>query len=513
MTSPRAIIVGAGIAGLAAAIDLAVANFNVTVVERAATPGGKMREVHAGDAAIDGGPTVLTLASIFETLFASAGARLNDYVKLEPLQILARHAWPDGSILDLFADRERSAEAISKFSNAREADGFLSFCKRAEGTFKTLDASFIRSPHPTPVSLAMQSGISGLGDLWRISPFTTLWSALGNSFRDPRLRQLFGRYATYCGSSPFESPATLMLVADVEQQGVWIVRGGMQRLAEGLAELATSLGVTVQYGTHVAEIDTAASGVRGVALASGERLAADYIVVNADPSAMRAGLFGQNARHAVPIASSAVRSLSAVTVAMAAKTSGFPLHRHNVFFSSDYKREFDEIFNARRLPSEPTVYVCASDRCDIYDPEFKDRERLLCLVNAPATGDQHTFDSGEIQQCLERMFSQLHRCGLDVEQASEPKIITTPVDFDRLFPATGGALYGQASHGWTASFNRPHARTKVRNLYLAGGATHPGPGVPMAALSGRFAAQAVMEDHNSRRRSIAMATLGGTSMH
>lgn len=513
MTRPRAIVVGAGIAGLTAAIDLAVANFNVTVLDRAATPGGKMREVRVSDTAIDCGPTVLTMVSIFEELFTSAGARLHDYVTLDPLQILARHAWADGSILDLFADRERSAQAIAKFSSAREADGFLSFCKRAEGTFKTLDASFIRSAHPTPVSLAMKSGISGLGDLWRISPFTTLWSALGNSFRDPRLRQLFGRYATYCGSSPFESPATLMLVADVEQQGVWIVRGGMQRLAEGLAALATSLGVTFHYGTHVAEIDAAASSLRGVLLASGERLAADYIVVNADPAAMSAGLFGQNARHAVPIASSAVRSLSAVTVAMAAKTSGFPLHRHNVFFSSDYKREFDEIFNMRELPSEPTVYVCASDRGDIYDPGFGDRERLLCLVNAPATGDTHSFGSGEIQQCLERMFSQLHRCGLDVEHASEPKAVTTPADFDRLFPATGGALYGQASHGWTASFNRPHARTKVRNLYLAGGATHPGPGVPMAALSGRFAAQAVMEDHNSQRLSIATATRGGTSMH
>ncbi|NOT69934.1 MAG: phytoene desaturase [Hyphomicrobium sp.] len=511
MTKAHAVVVGAGIAGLTAAIDLAVAGFDVTVVERAPSPGGKMRQVQAGGAVIDAGPTVLTMARVFEELFASAGAKLSDYVSLEPLQILARHAWTDGSILDLFADRERSASAIAKFSDAREADGFLKFCKRAEGIFKTLEDSFIRSESPTPVSLALQSGITGLGDLWRISPFTTLWSALGNSFRDPRLRQLFGRYATYCGSSPFEAPATLMLVADVERQGVWTVNGGMQRLAAALAALATDRGVVFRYDSDVTGVVVTPSGVQGVTLTGGETVPASFVVLNADPEAVAGGHFGRDAKGAVSVAANAVRSLSAITVALTAKTKGFPLHRHNVFFSSDYKREFDDIFKARRLPTDPTIYICASDRHDWYDAAFEDRERLLCLINAPAIGDTYSFGSGEIQQCLDRMFAQLKRYGLDVDTTSEEKIITTPNGFNHLFPATGGALYGQASHGWTASFNRPHARTKIPHLYLAGGATHPGPGVPMAALSGRFAARAATADRDSQRRLIGMATPGGTS--
>lgn len=512
MTGNRAVVVGAGMAGLTAAIDLAVANFKVTVIERAAAPGGKMREVRLGDAGIDSGPTVLTMKHVFEEIFADAGAQLSDYVTLEPLQILARHAWPDGSLLDLFADRERSAHAISKFANAREAEGFLAFCKRAESTFNTLEASFIRTDNPTPLSLALNSGIRGLGDLWRISPFTTLWSALGTTFRDPRLRQLFGRYATYCGSSPFEAPATLMLVADVERQGVWTVNGGMQRLAEGLAALAQSLGVTFLYDSDVTGVRTSSSGVSGVALAGGDFIPADCVVLNADPAAVATGRFGRDISSTVSIAGSSIRSLSAVTVALKARTKNFPLHRHNAFFSSDYKSEFDDIFVRRRLPAEPTVYVCASDRHDHFDATFEARERLLCLVNAPATGDTHCVTESEMQRCLDGLFEQLRRCGLEVDHGSEAKIITTPNDFDRMFPATGGALYGQASHGWTASFNRPAARTKIPNLYLAGGATHPGPGVPMAALSGRFAARAAIAARYSQRTSVTTAMPGGTSM-
>ncbi|MEQ1716058.1 MAG: 1-hydroxycarotenoid 3,4-desaturase CrtD, partial [Hyphomicrobium sp.] len=439
------------------------------------------------------------------------GAALSEHVTLEPLQILARHAWSDGAILDLFSDTERSAAAIAKFAGAREAEGFRAFSKRAHATFKTLEHSFIHAERPTPVSLALASGIGGLGDLWRISPFTTLWRALGDHFQDPRLRQLFGRYATYCGSSPFEAPATLMLVADVERQGVWTVEGGMQRLADALVALARSRGAAFRFSTEVAEITARQHGGASVRLTSGDRLDADAVILNADPAAAQAGTFGRDAANAVAGAAQQVRSLSAVTFAVTATTRGFPLHRHNVFFSRDYKREFDDIFRYGRLPVEPTVYVCGQDRGDHFDADRQGPERLLCLVNAPPIGDTHRFSNAEIKQCQERMLQQLKRCGLEIAGGMDTAVVTTPADFARLFPATGGALYGPAAHGWTASFTRPSARTKMPGLYLAGGATHPGPGVPMAALSGRLAARAVMADRGSQLLYRSRAMPGGTS--
>ncbi len=152
---------------------------------------------------------------VFERIFGDAGRTFADEVRLKPLSILARHAWGPDERLDLFASAEQSAEAIGDFAGPREAEGFRSFCTRARNIYQTLEEPFIRSPQPTPISLAFSSGLKSLGDMWRISPFSTLWSALGDHFHDPRLRQLFGRYATYCGSSPFDAPATLMLVAHV----------------------------------------------------------------------------------------------------------------------------------------------------------------------------------------------------------------------------------------------------------------------------------------------------------
>ena len=511
MGSERVAVVGAGMAGLVAAVELAARGVEVVVLERAATSGGKMREIEIGDRRLDVGPTVLTMPWVFEEIFAAAGTSLARHLTLRPAEILARHAWGEGGRLDLFADVERTADAIGSFAGAAEARGYRRFRDQARRIYETLEQPFIRATRPSPVGLAGRVGVRGLGGLLQIKPFATLWGALGEYFHDPRLRQLFGRYATYCGSSPFLAPATLMLVAHVEQEGVWLVEGGMHRLAAALAALGSGLGVTFRYETEVREILVEGGRASGVVTAAGERLAAAAVLVNADVAAVAGGLLGREAAAAVPSRPASTRSLSAATWALVAPTRGFPLARHNVFFSKDYAREFDDILNRRRLPTEPTVYVCAQDRGDADGPVEGGGERLFCIVNAPPTGDTHAFDEKEIEECEKRTFRLLERCGLEVQRRPERTQVTTPTGFHGLFPATGGALYGQASHGWAASFARPGARATVPGLYLAGGSTHPGPGVPMAALSGRLAAASLLADRASTSRSRATATRGGTS--
>jgi 1-hydroxycarotenoid 3,4-desaturase len=496
------LIVGAGIGGLAAAVTLAAAGENVLILERAPQAGGKIRT--EGPHRIDAGPTVFTMRWVFEELFAAAGARLEDALSLAPARILARHAWPDGGRLDLFADVALSADAIGAFAGPREREGFLAFCRAAARTYRTLEAPFIRGALPTPFSLARGAP---LPDLLAIRPFATLWSALGEHFRDPRLRQLFGRYATYCGSSPFKAPATLMLVAHVEQAGVWTVEGGMIRLAEALAALATSLGARLRTGSEVAEILTASHGAAGVRLADGERIDAQAVIVNADASAVGAGLLGKALRGLAPVPSNQERSLSALTWTGRAVANGLPLTRHTVCFSPDYPAEFDDLA-AGRLPRAPTVYVCAQDRPADDAPPAATPERLLVLVNAPATGAR--LSTTEMEQCRERTWAALTACGLTL-QSGEEWAQTGPPDFARRFPGTEGALYGPAVHGSMATFRRPGSRTRIPGLYLAGGSTHPGAGVPMAALSGRLAASALMADRASTRRSPRTAMSGGTS--
>jgi 1-hydroxycarotenoid 3,4-desaturase len=509
MKTHRAVVIGAGIAGLVAALGLARRGLEVVVCERARSPGGKMREVTACGRALDAGPTVLTMRRVFDEIFADAGTSLDDHLRLKPLTVLARHAWSERERLDLYPDMDRTTEAIGAFAGPSEGQGYRRFCERARRVFETLEGPFIRSERPSVASLIAASGFRGLGDLWRIRPFATLWGALGDYFRDPRLRQLFGRYATYCGSSPFAAPATLMLVAHVERDGVWRVEGGMHRIALALADLATAHGATIRYGASVIQIVLDDSRVAGVEIAGGERIGADMVIVNADSAALGAGLFGEQVKHAVPRLPASARSLSAVTWAFVGSVAGFPLVRHNVFFSGNYRAEFEDILGRHALPVSPTVYVCAEDRDDEPAAATPGAERLFCLVNAPATGDSGFLKREEIERCQKRTFGLLRHCGLATQP--EEAVLTTPQDFEGLFPGTGGALYGPASHGWTASFRRPGSRTRIPGLYLAGGSAHPGPGVPMAAISGRLAAACLMKDIASTARSRRAATAGGMS--
>ncbi|MDP3491843.1 MAG: FAD-dependent oxidoreductase, partial [Hyphomonadaceae bacterium] len=291
------------------------------------------------------------------------------------------------------------------------------------------------------------------------------------------------------------------------QDGVWIVDGGMQRLADGLTACAQSLGVTFRFGAHVSTIDVDRGRASGVSLSDGTRLEAATVICNADPASLASGLFGYAAASSVPPSSPSNRSLSAVTWAIRGKAHSFPLIRHNVFFSDDYTSEFDAILKNGTLPNDPTVYVCAQDR-DGTAGNAED-ERMLVLANAPALGDTREFTTAELDTCETNVFNRLRRCGLEITQATMTR--TTPADFNRLFPATGGALYGRATHGWAASFSRPGSRTKIPGLYLAGGGVHPGAGIPMAALSGQQAALSALADRASIFRSRRAAMPGGTS--
>jgi 1-hydroxycarotenoid 3,4-desaturase len=512
MRQHSVVVVGAGMGGLVAALQLAHQGLNVTVVDAADAPGGKLRQLQVGGAAIDSGPTVFTMRWVFDQVLASVGTTLEAELTLHPLEVLARHWWSDGSALDLYADPARTFDAVANFAGLDEAQRFRGFCIEAAEVYRTLEPHYIRGPAPHLWGLTRALGASGLSTLAKLGPMRSLWHTLGRHFRDPRMRQLFARYATYTGSSPWQAPATLMLIAQVELDGVWTIEGGMHALARSLERLAAARGAHFRYGTPCEAIELDNGKAVGIRLAGGEQLRADAVVFNGDTAALRQGLLGAQAASAVS-ASAPPRSLSALTWSILAPTQGLALDRHNVFFQRDYASEFTDIFQRARLPQTPTVYVCAQDRGTGHTPTGP--ERLLCLVNAPANGDGHgdheTLSTQDIESCETTSFNLLRQCGLTIAPTAARKILTTPADFHHLFPATGGALYGQASHGWMSAFSRSGANSAVPGLFLAGGSVHPGPGVPMAALSGQLAAEAVLASPGLTRRSHTVGTSGGTS--
>jgi len=463
-------IIGAGIGGLVAAISLARLGHRVVLCEADAAPGGKLRRIPLGQGSIEIGPAALTLRPVFAQIFAEAGQRLEDHLSLTPRDAPVRHVFADGSVLDLPMAEEAAAEAIARFAGPAEARGYRAFRARARAAFATLEESLLKRARPTALGLASQAGVARL---LATGPFTTLWDALGEHFRDPRLRQLFARTAGYVGSSPLQAPATLMLVADVEHQGSWWVEGGMSRLAFALAELARAAGVELRLDTRVAEILAAGGRVSGLRLDSGETLACDAVVANADPAALAAGRLGATAARAVAAVPVMKRSFSALLWAMEARIDAPDLPAETVLHGADPAAEYGALAWRGRLPADPSITLLAPGT-----------GRLLAMIHAPARGDSGQPDGAALAAAEANVLARLGRLGITPGVTQR----IGPTEFEAMFPGTGGALYGQAVQGWQATFSRPSSRTKLAGLYLAGGGTHPGAGVAMAALSGRLAA-------------------------
>lgn len=499
----RAVVIGAGIGGLSAALRLAHAGLSVTVIEAAPTVGGKMRTRDSVAGPIDIGPTVMTLKGVFETLLADVGARLCDHVQLIPETLLARHFWRDGTTLDLTADEGRNIDAIGAFAGAKAARQFARFTKRAKRLYQAFEGPIMQAPAPRLAGLVGHV-LKQPALIPDMAPGLSLAGSLATKFSDPRLRQLFGRYATYVGGSPYHSPAVLGLIWHSEARGVWRVAGGMHKLAQAMQRLAESKGATFHFNSHAARIEQQDGRVIAVHLADGTRLAADLVVFNGDPKALVAGRLGTSAARAVPRQGVAARSLSAFVWGFAATPSGVELAHHNVFFCADPRREFADLA-AGRMPEDGTLYVCAQDRGGA-PPTGP--ERFEIILNGPPG---HPSTPEDAYTCRTRTFETLAAMGLRFSPTPPISALHMPGDFDRDFPASDGSLYGLSPHGMMASFQRPTARTAIKGLYLAGGGAHPGAGIPMACLSGQHAAAAILSDLASTSTSRPTATRGGMS--
>lgn len=496
---PTALVIGAGVGGLATAMRLQAGGMAVTLIERAPAPGGKIRTVPSVAGPVEAGPTVLTLKSVFEDLFQACGTRLDRHVSMVQQDVLARHFWPDGSCLDLFSDLGKSADAVANFAGMEARSTFLQLCRETRDLFEAFEGPMMKTGEPKLPALA-RVALKRPRHLPLLMPNATMRRHLARRFSDPRLAQLFGRYATYVGGSPDATPALLSLIWNAEARGVWRIDGGMTRLAEAMTECFTALGGQLLLTTEVASVDASADRVRGVTLANGTCLHADTVVFNGDPRALARGLLGPHVTHVAAQTLTSPRSHSAQVLSFAASAEGVPLAHHNVFFADDPDAEFRDLA-AGRIPRSPSIYLCAQDRGTGRPAPDGAAERFEVILNAPPLKSGMSNDTyEEATTCLTRICRTLAGFGLTLTptaprpQTPPEMIRATPLDFERLFPGSAGSLYGQSPHGMTAALHRPRARTPVKGLYLAGGGTHPGAGVPMAALSGQHAAAAIIKD-------------------
>lgn len=488
---PPIVVVGAGIGGLAAAIHLASAGEEVLMLEQNPQVGGKMGQMCAAGFRWDTGPSVITMRHVLDDLFAAAGRRLGDHLTLLPLDPLTRYFYPDGTILDASQDVARTATQLAHLDQ-RDGRGYRAFLRYAARIHAIAGPLFLYNRPPSWRSFLGTSPFNIL----KVDPLRSMDDAIRSYVHSPQARQLLGRFATYAGASPYQAPATLNVIAHVElNQGVWYPQGGVYTIAVALAKLSRELGVTIRTHCPVRRIVSDGPRVQGVLLADGTIQPAQAVVANVDVATVYAEL--------LPGTPQTERRLQAYT-GLPASSSGFilllgvegehaQLAHHNIFFSSDYRAEFVDIFERGVPPQEPTVYVSITAKTDpSHAPAGS--ENWFVLVNVPPLGPHYDWDVGTTIY-RDRVLARLAQFGLDVRGRIRVERTLTPLDLARMSGAHRGALYGQSANDRMAAFRRPHNRASgMSGLYFAGGTTHPGGGVPLVMLSGKVAAEMLLAD-------------------
>lgn len=482
----KAVVIGGGLGGLATALRLAAAGWRVTVCERGARFGGKMNAWERGGFRFDTGPSLITMPWVFRDLFAAAGGRLEEHAELVRLTPLAEQTFADGTRLTYTTSLPDWLAQVRRLDR-RDAEGFLRFMRLGARLYALSRETFLRRAPSAPPDLRALRSL-------RHFPLRHAWGnyhrAVESHFRSPHLRQMFGRYPTYVGSSPYRAPATLAVIPYIEYAfGGWHVRGGLYRLVEGMLALARTLGVGLRASARVRQITRGADGrVRGVRLAGGESVEADVVVMNGDAETTGALLGEANGdgRERAPRA----RSLSGFVMLLGVARELKGLAHHGVYFSHDYRREFAELFEEGRFPSDPTVYVCAPSRTDrALAPGGG--ETLFVMANAPARDGEWTDEETERARSL--VFERLARSGFpDVSRDVVVSDTWTPMRIAREYLMPGGSIYGSASHGLRRAFLRPPNRiARVPGLYRVGGSSHPGGGTPTVLLSAEITCELI----------------------
>jgi phytoene desaturase len=493
-------VIGAGFAGLSCAARLAHAGFRVEVFEQAAGPGGKAGSWSKEGFRFDTGPSLLTMAQVFDQLFAEAGERREEHVRFLPLSPLCRYFYPDGTVLASYADRERFGAELAARTGER-AGALANYLEYSRRIYRlTADLFLWRSLHEASTYLRATAWPALLG-LGRIDAFRSMDAANRSFFTDPRVVQLFNRYATYNGSDPYRVPATLNIIPHVEYDlGAYAVEGGIYALPLAMEKLARRRGVAFHYGARVQRILTRGAGARsrvhGIAVEDRE-LPFDVVVSNADARRTYGELL---ADPRAPLARRYARlepSSSGVVFLWGLRRSHPELEVNNIFFSGDYRREFRQIFTERRVPEDPTIYVNITSKVTPADAP-PGGENWFVLVNAPYDAGQDW--AGEAQALRGRVLARLSRAlGRPVEPDIAVEDLLTPPDIERNTGSTHGSLYGISSNTPLAAFLRhPNRVRRHPGLYLCGGSVHPGGGMPLAVLSGKITSDLIRRDHRGQ---------------
>lgn len=479
----KCVIIGGGLGGLATAIRLAHAGSKVVLMEKNSTVGGKAGVFSKDGYTWDTGPSLLTMPDVLRELFSDTGRNLDDYLELRPVTPVCRYFWPDGTVIN-------EDKSFFQRSDVRR------FMRYAEKIYKLSGEAFLRHP-PEKFHQAFLKprNLLLLHHLPKVMTFKTVDQVVGKYFRDPHLRQLFNRFATYNGSDPYRAPATFNIIPYVEERfGAWYPSGGMVQIARALERLALELGVEIRTDCPVIGInnDCVKYRLNGKTMLEGARV----IICNADIIYAHEKLIPTEDAHILfQKMKHRELSCSGYIIFLGVRHRYEKLSHHNIFFSENYKREFRHIFQRDKLPEDMTIYISITSRTDTPGSAPEGCDNYFVLINSPTT--QMVNDKNFLQNLYPKMvIRRLEKMGLTgLGQFIETQSVFTAYDFQSRDNAMGGSLYGHASNTPMSALLRPPMRSKIiKNLYFVGGTTHPGGGIPLVLLSAKMASEMILKN-------------------
>ncbi|MFO0891559.1 MAG: phytoene desaturase family protein [Isosphaeraceae bacterium] len=507
--SGRIGVIGGGLGGLATACTLAARGYSVVLFERNPWLGGKAAVLSEGGFRFDMGPTILLMPSVLRRIFAEAGRELERELDLIPLDPQWRSFFADGSVLDLHAEPAKMKAALDAFAPGGKAgsgyDRFLDLSKRLDDIsqryFFWRSIGSLRDMFDPSTA----ASLSTLGDVLQMRPWSTVGATIRSFVPESRVAQMLDHFTQYVGSSPDLSPAVLCGIAHMQTgEGVWYPRGGTRAVAEALARLAGQLGVEFHHQTPVRTIETDRDGaVSGVVLDDGRRVELSAVVSNCDSVfTHRELLAGSPAARRFEKRRGYEAACSGVVLYLGLDRRYEQLCHHNFVFSRDPHEEFDAIYRKGEPAPDPTCYVCAPavSEAEVAPPGG---EALYVLVHTPYLRPHHDWKA-MYPRYRQTILDKLKACaGLDdIESRIRVERWLTPQDIHDRYHVLDGAIYGLASHGrFTGAFKPANRSPDVPGLYLAGGAAHPGPGMPMVMMSGWIAADTLDKDGRVERPS------------
>ncbi|MEL7834738.1 phytoene desaturase family protein [Fodinibius sp. Rm-B-1B1-1] len=487
-------IIGAGLGGLATSCLLAHQGHNVTILEKNSAPGGKINEHSANGFRFDTGPSLLTMPFILEKLFEYCDEDIANFLDIRPLDPICRYFFPSGVQFDCYQDTGLNVAQIQEFA-PNDVQPYKKFLTYAEQLYEHTKEAFLFNP------LYGLSDLSSLNltDFFKIDAFTTVSNRVNDNFKSQELRKFFKRFTTYNGSSPFQAPATLNVIPHVElSMGGYYINGGMYSLIEGLTSLAQSQGVAIHYETEITKINSSDNVISGITDVDNNVWPADIVVSNSDASETYLHLVNRDDLSSFKRkkVASVEPSCSGFVLMLGTDKTYNALSHHNIFFSEDYEKEFQQIFDAKIMPEDPTIYIANTSHSNP-DHAPKGGSNLFLLVNAPYLSD--TIDwSKEKSTYSKKIIQKLQERGLtDLSDHITYSQTITPRDFYQKYRSNKGSIYGTSSNSKWSAFMRPKNKCRsIKGLYLVGGSTHPGGGIPLVTLSAFHAVELINRFEN-----------------